>query len=290
MGYDVDKTLKWMDDHHRSKGYSYSMTRRLGPKSFDCSSSVYLALQAGGWVSSIGYVGNTETLFKEKNLKEIFSYGEVKPGDIFIRGGEGSSWGAKGHTGIFYKKDGIVHSNYSNNGISYNDNDSHISYFLDRRRSANERYFRPIVAGETKPKAKYGKKSLETVADEVIAGKWGSGQVRFRALEEAGYSYRQVQDLVNAKLKSGKTKSDGVVLVKYENAKATFLADVKVRAGASTSSQVVASYKAGQSVYYDRVYAGNGYRWLSYVGASGKRRYVAYRRLSGDTRPWAVFS
>ena len=52
---------------------------------------------------------------------------------------------------MFYKKDGIVHSNYTNNGISYNDINSYIGYFLDRKRSWNERYFRPRYPGSKKP-------------------------------------------------------------------------------------------------------------------------------------------
>lgn len=42
----------------------------------------------------------------------------------------------------------------------------------------------------------------------------------------------------------------------------------------------------GEKIYYDSVYDGDGYRWISYLSWSGVRRYVAYRRLSGDTSPW----
>lgn len=42
--------------------------------------------------------------------------------------------------------------------------------------------------------------SLNDIADEVIAGKWGNGEERKRNLEAAGYNYNDVQDLVNAKL------------------------------------------------------------------------------------------
>ena len=48
-------------------------------------------------------------------------------------------------------------------------------------------------------------------------------------------------------------------------------------------------YDEGQVIYYDSVYEGDGYRWISYVSWSNVRRYVAYRRLSGDTRPWMIF-
>lgn len=44
------------------------------------------------------------------------------------------------------------------------------------------------------------KKSIDTLADEVIAGKWGIGQARIDALKKAGYDYTAVQKKVNEKL------------------------------------------------------------------------------------------
>jgi hypothetical protein len=45
------------------------------------------------------------------------------------------------------------------------------------------------------------KKSVEEIAKEVIAGKWGNGDARKTALEKAGYDYSEVQAQVNALLK-----------------------------------------------------------------------------------------
>lgn len=56
-------------------------------------------------------------------------------------------------------------------------------------------------------------------------------------------------------------------------------ATVNVRAAASTSAEVVAQYKAGQTVKYDSYIDAEGIRWCSYIGGSGKRRYVARRNL-----------
>lgn len=44
-------------------------------------------------------------------------------------------------------------------------------------------------------------KSIEEIAKEVIAGKWGNGDARKTALEKAGYDYSEVQAKVNALLK-----------------------------------------------------------------------------------------
>lgn len=52
-------------------------------------------------------------------------------------------------------------------------------------------------------------KSINTIAQEVIQGKWGNGNTRKRRLTKAGYSYSQVQKRVNEILghKSSKSKS-----------------------------------------------------------------------------------
>ena len=45
------------------------------------------------------------------------------------------------------------------------------------------------------------KKSIDTIAREVIAGKWGIGETRKKKITEAGYNYEEVQTKVNALLK-----------------------------------------------------------------------------------------
>lgn len=199
----VKEALKWLDDHHRHKGnYPYSMIKRNGNPGYDCSSAMYYALIAGGVLPKNTPIGNTETLFKLKGkyLDEIYDYKDVRAGDIFIRGGEGRSSGANGHTGMFYKKDGIIHSNYSNNGISYNDNSSRIDYFLARKRSPNERYFRPRYPGATSTHstAKTTGGYVTDFAKAVIAGKYGTGQARVDRI------YNAVQDEVNKLIKGQK--------------------------------------------------------------------------------------
>lgn len=46
-------------------------------------------------------------------------------------------------------------------------------------------------------------KSLDTIANEVIAGQWGNGDDRRNRLQSAGYDYNAVQALVNQKLGMG---------------------------------------------------------------------------------------
>ena len=52
-----------------------------------------------------------------------------------------------------------------------------------------------------------GKKSIETVTKEVLAGKWGNGEDRKKRLQAAGYDYGVVQAKVNELVKGSGKKS-----------------------------------------------------------------------------------
>lgn len=54
------------------------------------------------------------------------------------------------------------------------------------------------------------KKSNEEIANEVIAGKWDSGDIRRKMLTDAGYDYAAVQAIVNKKMSSTKDKTKSI--------------------------------------------------------------------------------
>lgn len=62
---------------------------------------------------------------------------------------------------------------------------------------------------ESKPAASTGKKSTDTIAKEVIAGKWGNGNDRKKKLEAAGYNYNTIQNRVNEMLGVKASSSSG---------------------------------------------------------------------------------
>ncbi|MBL1223743.1 peptidoglycan amidohydrolase family protein [Enterococcus sp. BWR-S5] len=127
----IENMIKWMND--RKGKVTYSMNSRLGPSSYDCSSAVYFALIAGGFLPA-GTMGNTDSLFKHleangwQKLPEVNDYIDAQRGDIFIWGVRGQSGGAAGHTGIFVDKDNIIHCNYGYNGITVNNHDQIWNY------------------------------------------------------------------------------------------------------------------------------------------------------------------
>lgn len=57
-------------------------------------------------------------------------------------------------------------------------------------------------------------KTIDQLADEVQAGKWGDGQARIDALTKAGYDAKAVQARVNQKYYSGGTSSATYYTVK----------------------------------------------------------------------------
>ncbi|MDS1367858.1 peptidoglycan amidohydrolase family protein [Streptococcus suis] len=197
MGVNIETALRWMSDH---KGrVTYSMDYRNGPNSFDCSSSVYYALMSAGAISA-GWAVNTEYehdwLIKNgyKLIAENTDW-DAKRGDIFIWGRRGQSAGAGGHTGIFIDPDNIIHCNYASNGImvdNYNQTAAASGWmYCYVYRLANQ----TSTAG----------KSLETLVQETLAGKYGNGEQRKAAL---GNQYEPVMAVINGKATAPKKTVD----------------------------------------------------------------------------------
>lgn len=90
--------------------------------------------------------------------------------------------------------------------------------------------------------------------------------------------------------KASVSSSASPKFIKYENWTGVTQDVCNVRSEPNTNAPIVAQYQKNEPIHYDQVWEGDGYRWISYIGASsGKRRYVACRRLSGDTTPWIKF-
>lgn len=78
--------------------------------------------------------------------------------------------------------------------LQYNKAGGRVYNGLTRRRKAERALFLTKAAQEKKP---VKKKSNETIAKEVLAGKWGSRKERKKKLKAAGYNYAAVQKIVN---------------------------------------------------------------------------------------------
>ena len=65
----------------------------------------------------------------------------------------------------------------------------------------------------------------------------------------------------------------------------TFTGRSSIKAEAKVSSPELAYYDKGMSVNYDKVLTADGHQWLSYVTASGARRYVDIAAAKSEAKP-----
>lgn len=124
--------------------------------------------------------------------------------------------------------------------------------------------------------------SIDDLAKRVINGEFGDGDTRRAAL---GDKYDEVQRRVNEMLTgtagapAGSSTNNSVPAGTYQ----IVVNDLNVRTSATTNSQSVAKYNAGDTVVLDGWSTVSGeYVWGRYIGASsGQYRYIAVRRADG---------
>lgn len=161
----------------------------------------------------------------------------------------------------------------------------------------------PYIAREVNKRLKNGNYTSKNLSDLYrIRKSWEDSKSQkgaFKNLNSAielakknGYKvYDDKGNQVYPELKkaSANNNSNSPKFIKNENWTGITLGVCNVRSAPNTNAPIVAQYQKNKPINYDSVYECDGYRWISYIGASGKRRYVACRRLSGDTTPWIMF-
>ena len=129
-----------------------------------------------------------------------------------VASGSGATYGSNGWTtgtmkaalqALGYKiitaAEYLTSSAYCVRGAIYVKVNSHTVCGLDNGAKVGQTLFKAGISsgGGSASGAECGKKSIDEVAREVIAGKWGNGSDRKNKLEAAGYSYVQIQAAVN---------------------------------------------------------------------------------------------
>ena len=158
------------------------------------------------------------------------------------------------------------------------------------------------IANEVNKRLKSGNYTSKTVADLYRVRKsWADAKSQkgaFKNLESAKslakkYNYKVYNkngNQVYPEVKKANTNPYGGVFIKNENWTGITLTECNVRTSPSTKAPIVACYGKNEPIHYDSVYEGDGYRWISYIGReSQERRFVACRKLNGDTTPWIKF-
>jgi hypothetical protein len=135
-------------------------------------------------------IGADQMITKCKNVSTDFSKIEV-----------GEAVWCKGHIGV-YIGDGLAVEctpSWENKVQITACNCTKAGY---NRRNWTKHGKLPYIEYKTTTTTTVTKKSIDTLANEVIAGKWGIGQARIDALTKAGYDYVAVQKRVNEILKA----------------------------------------------------------------------------------------
>lgn len=162
-----------------------------------CAGFVSVVAVRLGIASIVGYEIAAERLGRQQHQSKGTWVGKVKPqvGDLVIFKWTNPTPGAwADHIGIVRKVDGntfwVVEGNV---GSPRSVSDSRSFSYLDARVLG---FARPKFATAATP-TPTPSKTIEEVAKEVIAGKWGNGDARKTQIVSAGYDYAKVQAKVN---------------------------------------------------------------------------------------------
>ena len=206
----VEKAIRWMEDMANNNKHGYDQTYRWGEKGdYDCSSAVYMAWEhAGIQVKTYSfnkygcaYTGVMKAVFTHFGFKDVTSKinlatgSGLKRGDILLNDSH--------HVAMYCGNGKEVEASINEKGKATGGKpgDQTCKEFLIR--SYRNYPWNRVLRYSTVETSSDSKKSINEVAREVIAGKWGNGDDRKNRLTAAGYNYSEVQATVN-RLASGK--------------------------------------------------------------------------------------
>lgn len=196
----VEKALSIANDNT----HGYSQVNRWG-KDYDCSSLVITVVESAGIpVKSKGgatYTGNMLSAFKRCGFTDVTNRVNLATGAGLIRGD--ILLNRTHHTEIYIGNGRNVGAHISETGGVTGQTGDQTGKEICT--NAYHNYPWTNVLRYTEESAIEGKKDVETIAREVIAGKWGNGDDRKKRLTETGYNPTEVQTRVNAILKGNKS-------------------------------------------------------------------------------------
>lgn len=227
------------------------------PIEISCSRLISIAKDMGDWQENDAYV--------------------PKPGDGIIYdwddSGKGEDTGDPEHIGTVievHEDDGyfvVMEGNYSNS-------------VKKRTISINGRYIRGFITPKyddntiSSPIQESGK-DVETVAREVIAGTWGNGDARKKALTSAGYDYNEVQAKVNQILNGTADKP---------TTSTSTIKEVKATCAAKNFNKNLAGEYKTTCKLYCRNDAGTNKKALCLIPKGTKVKNYGYYNVSGGVK------
>jgi len=218
---DRDKFLKKAAEYIGKNGYYVCKTKLGLDTILDwCAFAVSAIMKDCGFIGK--YTDGVHSFASDEAR-----YGDGKYGTFFVKGSKAPQAGdlimfrysslspiddySASHVGIVEKVDGNTITTLEGNVEGSGDNWAETSTFKRKTRYLNDSsvyaFFRPNWSSSITSNSASTQKSSKTVdelANEVIAGKWGSGDDRKSRLKNAGYDYTAVQNKVNEKLLGSK--------------------------------------------------------------------------------------
>ena len=185
--------------------HGYSQINRWS-KDYDCSSFVITVVEnAGIPVKSKGgasYTGNMLSAFKKCGFTDVTKRVNLATGAGLIRGD--ILLNTAHHTEIYIGNGKNVGAHISENGTIHGKTGDQTGKEICTNRYYNYPWTNVL---RYTAEATVGRSDIDTVAREVIAGKWGNGSYRKNRLTSAGYDYNAVQRRVNEILSGSTSKS-----------------------------------------------------------------------------------
>lgn len=197
---DINKAVQYAIDIATDPNYGYDQKHRNGPD-FDCSSLIATVLNKAGFDISINsYTGNLEPQLRKAGFKNCTA--PWKAGDIHLKVGK--------HVVISVNDNAIVEASLNENGgiIGGKTGDQTgkeicVRNYYNYPWDMHLRYTTNNALNDT---------DLETIAREVINGKWGKGTERMNRLTNAGYNASAVQQKVNEMLTGKSSDIDNAII------------------------------------------------------------------------------
>lgn len=170
-GYKVKYTDAWCATFVSAVAIATNATDII-PTECGCQEQIKKFIALGSWKEADNYI--------------------PQPGDIIYYdwndNGVGDNKGYSDHVGIVQK---VV------NGVIYVIEGNYSNSVKIRQIKVNAK----TIRGFGVPKYSTTNKSIDSIAKEVIQGKWGNGEIRKQKLTASGYDYNAIQKRVNELLK-----------------------------------------------------------------------------------------
>ena len=178
-----------------NNSHGYSQVNRWG-KDYDCSSLVITVVESAGIpVKSKGgatYTGNMLSAFKRCGFTDVTKRVNLATGSGLIRGD--ILLNRTHHTEIYIGNGRNVGAHSSETGGVTGQTGDQTGKEICTNAYYNYPWTNVLRYEEA---ATAGKKDVDAIAREVIAGKWGNGAARVQKLRRAGYNPTEVQKRVN---------------------------------------------------------------------------------------------